>query len=60
MDAPFVIRIIGVLIAAVGMGAVVANLRRRSMSPTYAWAILGLALIIGGIVVALAAVSIGR
>lgn len=54
------IRIIGVLIAAVGMGAVVANLRRRSMSPTYAWAILGLALIIGGIVVALAAVSIGR
>ena len=66
MDGLFVIRLIGVLIAAAGMGALVANLRRpRSWaSPTYAWAtrdrqlVLDVALIVIGVVIALVAVSL--
>ena len=68
MDGLFVIRLVGVLIAAAGMGALVANLRRpRSWaSPTYAWAtrdrqlVLDVALIVIGVVIALAAVSLAR
>jgi hypothetical protein len=68
MDGLFVFRLFGIAMAAVGMGALVVNLRRpRSWtSPTYAWAtrdrqrVLDVALIVVGVVIALAAVTLAR
>ena len=64
MDALFVLRLIGILIAAAGVGVLVTNLRRRRSwtSPNVAWArdrqlVLAVALIVIGVVIALVAVS---
>jgi hypothetical protein len=66
MDGLFVIRLIGVLIAAIGVGALVATLRRprSSTSPTAPWAtrdrqlVLDVAFIVMGVAIALAAVRL--
>lgn len=63
MDRLFDFRIIGVVMAAIGMGALVTNLRRPRgwTSPAFAWAtrdrqlVLDVALIVVGVVIALAA-----
>jgi len=68
MDVPFLYRLIGILIAAVGVAALVANLRppRSWTSPTYRWAtrdrqlVLDVALIVVGVAIALIAVSMGQ
>ena len=68
MDGLFVFRLFGIVMAAVGVGALVVNLRRPRgwTSPTYAWAtrdrqlVLDVALIVVGVVIALAAVTLAR
>ena len=68
VDGLFVVRLVGILIAAAGMWALVSHLRRprSSTSPTSAWPtrdrqlVLDVGLIVIGLVVALAAVSLGR
>jgi hypothetical protein len=66
MNGIFVLRLIGVLVAALGVGALVGTLRRpySSTSPTSGWAtrerrlILDLAVILIGVVISLVAVQL--
>jgi hypothetical protein len=66
MNGIFALRLIGVLVAAVGVGALVGTIRRpySSTSPTSAWAtrdrrlILDLVVILIGVVISLVAVQL--
>ena len=66
MDGLLVLRLFGVVIAAIGVGTLVANLRRPSTwaSPTRAWdtrharLVLAVGLIVMGVLIALAAVQL--